>query len=92
MKLEIIKTEKVTYNETDNAIMDMVAEQLSVGRDKVNYKSNFVTDLGADSLDIVELIMAFEELLDCEVPDEEAEKFTTVKDSLMYADKNDLSI
>jgi len=92
MKVEIIKTEKVTYTETDNAIMDMIAEQLSVDRKKVNYKADFVADLGADSLDLVELIMAFEELLDCEVPDDEAEDMTTVKHVLMYSDKNRLSI
>jgi acyl carrier protein len=72
--------------------MDMIAEHLEVAREKVDYKSHLVTDLMADSLDLVELVMCFEELLDCEVSDEEVLKMTTVKHVLMYADKNHLSI
>lgn len=92
MIIKIIKTEEVTYNETDNAIMDMVASQLDVDRNKVDYKSRLVDDLGADSLDLVELIMAFEDLLDCEVEDSIAENMTTVKHILDYCENEKLAI
>lgn len=92
MRIEVIKTEKVTYNKTDEVIMDMIADQLSVEREKVTYKSSFLDDLGADSLDQVELILFLEELLDCEISNIDAENMMTVKDIFDYCDREQLSI
>ena len=63
-------------------LIDIIVEQLSVDRDKVVPKASFVDDLGADSLDLVELIMAMEEGFDTEIPDELAEKITTVQGAI----------
>ena len=65
-------------------VKEIVVEQLGVEEDEVTMESSFIDDLGADSLDIVELIMALEEEFDIEVPDEEAEKITTVVDVVEY--------
>ncbi|MGK2913481.1 MAG: acyl carrier protein [Porticoccaceae bacterium] len=65
-------------------VIKMVAEQLGVKEDDVKPDSAFVDDLGADSLDTVELIMALEEEFDTEIPDEEAEKLTTVQQAIDY--------
>lgn len=65
-------------------VKEIVVEQLGVEEDEVTIESSFIDDLGADSLDIVELIMALEEEFDIEVPDEEAEKITTVGDVVEY--------
>jgi len=65
-------------------IKEVVVEQLSVNIDEVKEESKFVEDLGADSLDVVELVMALEEKFDIEIPDEEAEKIQTVKDVIDY--------
>ena len=65
-------------------VKDIVARELGVDRKKVLPDSRFVDDLGADSLDVVELIMAFEEAFDLEIPDEDAEKFCVVKDAIDY--------
>jgi acyl carrier protein len=65
-------------------IKEVVVEQLSVSADEVKEDSKFVEDLGADSLDVVELVMALEEKFDIEIPDDEAEKIQTVKDVLDY--------
>lgn len=65
-------------------VKQIVAEKLGVGEDKVTPQSSFVDDLGADSLDQVELIMALEDEFDLEIPDEDAEKLKTVKDALDY--------
>ncbi|MBI5751424.1 MAG: acyl carrier protein [Betaproteobacteria bacterium RBG_16_58_11] len=65
-------------------VMKIVAEQLGVNETEVKSESSFVDDLGADSLDTVELVMALEEEFDCEIPDEEAEKITTVKQAVDY--------
>lgn len=62
----------------------IIVDQLSVEEDEVTMESTFVDDLGADSLDIVELVMAFEEEFDMEIPDEEAEKIKTVGDAVKY--------
>jgi acyl carrier protein len=59
-------------------------EQLGVDESQVDLQASFVEDLGADSLDIVELIMAFEEAFEIDIPDEDAEKITTVKDAIDY--------
>lgn len=61
-----------------------IAEQLSIDENEITMESGFVDDLGADSLDIVELIMALEEEFDMEIPDEDAEKITTVGDVVEY--------
>ena len=65
-------------------IKEVVVEQLSVNPDEVKEESKFVEDLGADSLDVVELVMALEEKFDIEIHDDEAEKIQTVQDVLTY--------
>lgn len=65
-------------------IKQIIADQLSIDEDEVVPDASFIDDLGADSLDIVELIMAFEEEFDIEIPDEDAEKIKTVQDVLDY--------
>lgn len=65
-------------------VKQIIAEQLGVDEAQVDATASFVDDLGADSLDIVELVMAFEEAFDLEIPDEDAEKITTVKDAVAY--------
>ena len=65
-------------------VKKIVAEQLGVNETEVKNESSFVNDLGADSLDTVELVMALEEEFECEIPDEEAEKITTVQQAVEY--------
>ncbi len=65
-------------------VKKIVAEQLGVNEAEVKITSSFVDDLGADSLDTVELVMALEEEFECEIPDEEAEKITTVQQAIDY--------
>jgi len=67
-------------------MVEIIVEQLSVEKDKVIPEASFVDDLGADSLDLVELIMAMEEKFDIEIPDEDAEKIVTVQDAVNYVD------
>lgn len=69
---------------TFDQVKKIVVEQLGVEPDEVQMNSTFVDDLGADSLDIVELIMAFEEEFEIEIPDEKAEKIKTVEDVVKY--------
>jgi acyl carrier protein len=69
---------------TFEKVREIVAEQLSVDAAEVTEKSNFQNDLGADSLDTVELVMALEEAFDIEIPDEAAEKIATVGDAVAY--------
>ena len=66
----------------------IIVEQLGVEEDSVTMEASFIDDLGADSLDLVELIMAFEEEFDIEIPDEEAEKITSVTDAVNYIKAN----
>ena len=68
----------------EDRVKQIVVEQLSVKEDEVSAESSFVDDLGADSLDTVELVMALEEEFNCEIPDEEAEKITTVQQAIDY--------
>ncbi|MHB1514286.1 MAG: acyl carrier protein [Acidiferrobacteraceae bacterium] len=68
----------------EERVKKIVAEQLGVNEGEVQSDSSFVDDLGADSLDTVELVMALEEEFDCEISDEEAEKITTVKQAVDY--------
>jgi acyl carrier protein len=72
---------------TFDKVKEIVVEQLGVDEAEVSMNSTFIDDLGADSLDIVELIMAFEEEFNIEIPDEVAEKIRTVKDAVEYIDK-----
>jgi acyl carrier protein len=65
-------------------VVEVVVDQLGVDADKVTESASFVDDLNADSLDIVELVMAFEEKFDLEIPDEDAEKITTVGAAVKY--------
>lgn len=71
-----------------NEVKDIIVEQLGVEADKVTMEASFIDDLGADSLDIVELIMALEEKYDTEIADEIAEKMVTVKDVVEYINNN----
>ena len=75
-------------DKTFENVRDIVVEQLGVEADEVSIDSTFIDDLGADSLDIVELIMAFEEEFNIEIPDEAAEKIKTVQDVVTYIDQN----
>ncbi|MGB0934801.1 MAG: acyl carrier protein [Alphaproteobacteria bacterium] len=69
-------------------VQKIVVEHLGVDAAKVTETASFVDDLGADSLDTVELVMAFEEEFSCEIPDEAAEKIQTVKDAISYIEEN----
>lgn len=69
-------------------VKKLIVEQLGVEEDDITMESSFIDDLGADSLDIVELIMALEEEFNLEIPDTEAEKITTVADAVNYITSN----
>ena len=69
-------------------VKEIIIEQLDVEADQVTEEASFIEDLGADSLDTVELVMALEENFDIEIPDEDAEKIKTVKDAVQYIDKH----
>ena len=75
-------------SETSDRVKKIVVEHLGVEADKVNEEAAFIDDLGADSLDIVELVMAFEEEFSVEIPDDAAEKIATVKDAIDFIDQN----
>jgi acyl carrier protein len=72
----------------EQKVKQIIVEQLGVDENQVDNTASFVDDLGADSLDIVELVMAFEEAFDLDIPDEDAEKIQTVKDAIDYIEKN----
>jgi acyl carrier protein len=72
----------------EDKVKQIIVEQLGVDEGEVTPNASFVEDLGADSLDTVELVMAFEEAFDIEIPDEDAEKIRTVKDATDYIDKH----
>jgi len=74
-------------NTISEQVKKIVAEHLGVDSEKVLDKASFTDDLGADSLDTVELVMAFEEEFNCEIPDDAAEKILTVKDAINYIEK-----
>jgi acyl carrier protein len=71
-------------NSIEKRVVKIVAEQLGIDEADVKPESSFVDDLGADSLDTVELVMALEEEFDCEIPDEDAEKIATVQQAIDY--------
>src|SRR5438093_3987326 len=72
------------FMSVEQKVKQIIVEQLGVDESQVDSNASFVDDLGADSLDIVELVMAFEEAFELEIPDEDAEKITTVKDAVDY--------
>ena len=69
-------------------VKEIIVQQLGVDAEKVTLEASFVDDLGADSLDVVELVMAFEEEFGVEIPDEAAEKIATVKDAIEFLKQN----
>ena len=71
-------------SEIEEKVKDIIVEELGVEREKLTDDASFMEDLGADSLDTVELVMAFEKEFDIDIPDEEAEKLRTVGDALKY--------
>ena len=75
-------------SDIEQPVKKIVTEQLGANEADVKNSSSFVDDLGADSLDTVELVMALEEEFDCEIPDEEAEKITTVQLAIDYINTN----
>lgn len=78
--------------DVDKKVQEIICEQLSVEESEVTKEASFVETLNADSLDVVELIMAFEEQFNIDIPDEEAEKLRTVADAIAYINTNaDLS-
>jgi acyl carrier protein len=72
----------------EERVKKIVLEQLGVKEDEVTMGASFVDDLGADSLDTVELVMALEEEFECEIPDEDAEKITSVQQAIDYVSAN----
>ena len=72
---------------TDTRVKKIIVDQLGVSEDDLKDAASFVDDLGADSLDVVEMVMAFEEEFSIEIPDEDAEKIKTVKDAVDYIGK-----
>jgi acyl carrier protein len=72
----------------EERVKQIIVEQLGVDEGEVTPSANFIDDLGADSLDTVELVMAFEEAFDIEIPDEDAEKIRSVKDAIDYIDQH----
>ncbi|NRA01825.1 MAG: acyl carrier protein [Myxococcales bacterium] len=71
----------------EDKIRDMIVEQLGVTAEEVVVEASFIDDLGADSLDIVELVMAIEEEFSLEIPDEEAERIQTIQDAISYVEE-----
>jgi acyl carrier protein len=80
--------EESPMSDTAERVKKIVVEHLGVDDSKVTENASFVDDLGADSLDTVELVMAFEEEFGCEIPDEAAEKILTIKDAINYIEEH----
>ncbi len=76
--------EENAMSNIDERVINIVAEQLNVKKEEIKLDSSFVDDLGADSLDTVELVMALEEEFEAEIPDEDAEKIVTVQNAIDY--------
>jgi acyl carrier protein len=85
---EIRGTEEIHMAAVDEKVKQIIVEQLQVDEAEVTPGASFQEDLGADSLDVVELVMQFEEAFDIQIPDEDAEKIKTVKDAVDYIEKN----
>ena len=75
-------------SDIENRVKKIVVEHLGIDESKVIETASFIDDLGADSLDTVELVMAFEEEFGCEIPDDAAEKILTVKDAIAFIDES----
>ena len=69
-------------------VVDIIVDELAVDADEITSEASFIDDLGADSLDVVEFVMAFEEEFDIEIPDEDAEKIQTVQQAVDYIEEN----
>jgi len=80
--------EEYSMSSIEDRVRKIVVEQLGVKEEEAVNTASFVDDLGADSLDTVELVMALEEEFECEIPDEEAEKITTVQQAIDYVNAN----
>jgi acyl carrier protein len=86
---DLIRREEVFMAKpVEERVKEIICEQLGVEEDEVNPNAKFIEDLGADSLDTVELVMAFEEEFEIEIPDEDAEKIATVGDAITYIKEN----
>jgi acyl carrier protein len=86
---DLIRREEVFMAKpVEERVKEIICEQLGVEEDEVNPNAKFIEDLGADSLDTVELVMAFEEEFELEIPDEDAEKIATVGDAISYIKEN----
>jgi len=86
--LESLLEDRKTMSSVEERVKKIIVEQLGVKDDEVTNEASFVDDLGADSLDTVELVMALEEEFECEIPDEEAENITTVQQAIDYINAN----
>ena len=78
----------MTEQEIETKVIKIVSEQMSVEKETITRDTSFTNDLNADSLDIVELVMAFEEEFGVEIPDDAAEKISTVKDAITFSETN----
>jgi acyl carrier protein len=83
-----VRQEKKSMPSVEERVKQIIVEQLGVDDAEVTPNASFVDDLGADSLDTVELVMAFEEAFEIEIPDEDAEKIRTVQDAVTYIDEH----
>lgn len=81
------KGDKMDRKEIQEKVKEIIVSQLNVSEDEVTESASFIDDLGADSLDTVELVMQFEEEFDIEIPDEDAEKLTTVGKAIDYLEE-----
>jgi len=88
--VEIVTKSEVMIMPIEEQVKDLIIEQLGVSQDQVVPTASFVDDLGADSLDLVELIMMLEDQFGGEIPDEDAEKLQTVQDAINYIKNNNL--
>jgi len=82
-----LKINLIIMSDIQNKVTSIIVDQLDVNEDQVTLEAKFIEDLGADSLDVVELVMAFEEEFDIEVPEEDAEKLLSVGDVVTYIEE-----